>query len=33
VKAQFPALEAPRRILDLGCTVGNNTLPLCDVYP
>ena len=32
VKAQFPTLK-PRRILDLGCTVGNNTLPLCDVYP
>ncbi len=23
----------PRRILDLGCTVGHSTLPYCDAYP
>ncbi len=32
LREQFPWL-APRRILDLGCTVGHNTLPLCDAYP
>ncbi len=32
LKSQFPALK-PRRILDMGCTVGNNTLPLCDAFP
>jgi SAM-dependent methyltransferase len=24
---------APRRILDMGCTVGQSTLPYCDYYP
>lgn len=24
---------APRRILDLGCAIGNSTLPWCDAYP
>ncbi len=32
LREQFPAL-APARILDLGCTVGHNTLPLCDAFP
>lgn len=24
---------APKRILDMGCATGNNTLPFCDAYP
>jgi ubiquinone/menaquinone biosynthesis C-methylase UbiE len=28
----FPTL-APYRILDLGCSAGQNTLPLCEAYP
>jgi ubiquinone/menaquinone biosynthesis C-methylase UbiE len=23
----------PRRVVDLGCTIGHNTLPLCDAFP
>ena len=32
LKIRYPDF-APQRILDLGCTVGNNTLPYLDVYP
>lgn len=32
VKQRFPDLE-PRRILDLGCTIGCSTLPWCDAFP
>lgn len=32
LKAQYPDLK-PRRILDLGCTVGHSTLPYLDAYP
>ncbi|MEZ5458907.1 MAG: class I SAM-dependent methyltransferase [Steroidobacteraceae bacterium] len=32
LREQYPQL-APRRILDLGCTIGHNTLPLCDAFP
>jgi SAM-dependent methyltransferase len=32
LKANFPDL-APRRILDMGCTVGHSTLPYVDAYP
>jgi ubiquinone/menaquinone biosynthesis C-methylase UbiE len=32
VKRRFPDFK-PRRILDLGCTIGNNTLPWADVFP
>lgn len=32
LREQYPLL-APRRILDMGCTIGHNTLPLCDAYP
>lgn len=32
LKAQFPDL-APRRILDIGCTVGHSTLPYADAFP
>lgn len=32
VKAHFPDLQ-PRRILDLGCTVGHSTLPYVDAFP
>jgi SAM-dependent methyltransferase len=28
----FPALK-PRRILDMGCTSGHQTLPFCDAFP
>jgi len=28
----YPGLK-PRRVLDLGCTVGHSTLPYCDAYP
>lgn len=28
----YPAFS-PARILDMGCTVGNSTLPLCDYFP
>ncbi|MBM3514904.1 MAG: class I SAM-dependent methyltransferase [Alphaproteobacteria bacterium] len=31
VKAKFPNLK-PKRILDLGCTVGHSTLPYCDAF-
>lgn len=30
--ATYPTL-APRRILDLGCTIGHSTLPYCDAFP
>ncbi len=32
LKAHFPDL-APRRILDMGCTVGHSTVPYVDAYP
>ena len=32
VREQFP-LFRPRRILDLGCTVGHSTLPFVDAFP
>jgi ubiquinone/menaquinone biosynthesis C-methylase UbiE len=32
LKQNFPDLK-PRRILDLGCTVGHSTLPYVDAYP
>ncbi len=32
IKRRFPALK-PRRILDLGCTIGNNTLPFATAFP
>lgn len=32
LKENFPDLK-PRRILDLGCTVGHSTTPYCDAYP
>jgi SAM-dependent methyltransferase len=33
VKTRFPALSAPRRILDLGCCVGQSTLTYCEQWP
>ncbi len=32
LKTRYPDLK-PLRILDLGCTTGNTTLPFCDAYP
>lgn len=32
LKQRYPDL-APKRILDLGCTMGHNTLPLCEAFP
>ncbi|MSO66121.1 MAG: class I SAM-dependent methyltransferase [Alphaproteobacteria bacterium] len=32
IKEKFSDLK-PRRILDMGCTAGNGTVPLTDVYP
>ena len=32
IRRSFPALH-PRRILDLGCTVGHSTLPYVDAFP
>jgi ubiquinone/menaquinone biosynthesis C-methylase UbiE len=32
VRERFPAFR-PRRILDMGCTVGHSTLPFCDAFP
>lgn len=32
IKRRFPDFK-PKRILDLGCTIGNNTLPYADVFP
>ena len=32
LKERFPAFS-PERILDIGCAVGNNTLPYAEVYP
>ncbi|MBM3504477.1 MAG: class I SAM-dependent methyltransferase [Alphaproteobacteria bacterium] len=31
-EVEFPSFR-PRRILDLGCTIGHNTLPWVDLYP
>ena len=31
-KRKFPGLK-PKRILDMGCTIGNSTLPWLDEYP
>ncbi len=32
IKKSYPDLR-PKRILDLGCTVGHSTLPYADIYP
>jgi SAM-dependent methyltransferase len=32
IKRRFPTLR-PRRVLDLGCTIGNNTLPYALAFP
>jgi SAM-dependent methyltransferase len=32
IKRNFPKLD-PKRILDLGCTIGNNTLPYASAFP
>ncbi|MBM3503682.1 MAG: class I SAM-dependent methyltransferase [Alphaproteobacteria bacterium] len=32
IKHKFPDFQ-PKRILDMGCTAGNGTLPLADIYP
>jgi SAM-dependent methyltransferase len=32
IKRRFPALKA-RRVLDMGCTIGNNTLPYAAAFP
>lgn len=32
IKKNFPDLR-PKRILDMGCTVGHSTLPHCDAFP
>jgi SAM-dependent methyltransferase len=32
LKSAYPDF-APRRILDVGCSVGHSTLPFCDAYP
>mgnify|MGYP005994269609 CR=1 FL=1 len=32
IKANFPDFK-PRRILDMGCTVGHSTLAYCDAFP
>jgi SAM-dependent methyltransferase len=32
IKKQFPDLK-PKRILDMGCTVGHSTIPYADAYP
>ncbi len=32
IKQRFPDLK-PKRILDLGCTIGNNTLPYAQAFP
>jgi len=32
LKAAYPNFK-PRRILDMGCTIGNNTLPFATAYP
>ena len=32
LKEKFPDFQ-PKRILDMGCTVGHSTLPYCDAYP
>lgn len=32
LKREHPDL-APKRILDMGCATGNNTVPFCDAYP
>lgn len=32
LRERYPDLD-PARIVDLGCTIGHNTLPLCDAFP
>ncbi len=32
LKEHYPDMK-PKRILDMGCTVGHSTLPYCDAYP
>ena len=32
IKEQFPDLK-PTKILDVGCTIGQSTLPYCDAFP
>ncbi len=32
LKREYPDF-APKRILDMGCATGNNTVPFCDAYP
>jgi SAM-dependent methyltransferase len=32
IKAHYPDFK-PRRILDMGCTVGHSTIPYCDLFP
>ncbi len=32
IKRRWPEFK-PQRILDIGCTIGNNTLPYADVFP
>ncbi len=32
IKEQFPDLK-PKKILDVGCTIGQSTLPYCDAFP
>ncbi|MEO0410481.1 MAG: class I SAM-dependent methyltransferase [Pseudomonadota bacterium] len=32
LKENYPDLQ-PKRILDMGCSVGHSTLPYCDAYP
>ena len=32
VKTHYPDLK-PKRILEMGCTVGHSTLPYCDMFP
>ncbi|MBL8645525.1 MAG: methyltransferase domain-containing protein [Rhodospirillaceae bacterium] len=32
IRQRFPALK-PKRILDMGCTIGNNTLPYATAWP
>jgi SAM-dependent methyltransferase len=33
VETRFPGLGTPKRILDLGCTVGQSTLTYCEKWP
>ena len=32
IKKTYPDLK-PKRILDMGCTIGHSTLPYCDLFP